>query len=232
MEQIITSIILAFLTIVEIVLYFALSSMAFYRIVRVKCSLNGSSDRGLQKYTYPDGRGVSYEPHPSIRKYIQRYILFTSNGYKFFKCRLDTEVKHTDFSVIMFNNKNRVIDVLDVKVTNNLGNESKMLQLHKDTSYVSVVLDSVNGMAIEHPKTFECKVWKLLAYVFAASMLNFLQLLFIRWVIDVYDGWYFYSGITRVLPTYKLFFVALLIGILAGAIIFLRYRAKKVRWSI
>lgn len=232
MEQIITSIVLAFLMIVEVVLYFALSSTAFYQIVRIKCSFSQSADRGLKKYTYPDGRAVSYEPHPSIRKYINRYILLTSNGYKFFKCRLDAEVKHTDFSVIMFNGKNRVIDILDVKVDNNSGNETQMLELHKDTSYVSVVLDSVNGMAIEHPNTLECKLWKLFAYVAAASTINFLQLLFIRKVIDMYDGWYFYSGITRVLHTDKLFFIALLIGTMAGGIIFLRYRAKKVRWSI
>lgn len=232
MEQIITSIVLAFLMVLAVVLYFALSALAFYQIVKIKCSVRKTADRGLKKYTYPDGRAVSYEPHPSIRKYINRYILLTSNGYKFFKCRLDTEVKHTDFSVIMFNSKNRVIDVLDVKVTNNLGNETQMIELHKDTSYVSVVLDSVNGMGIEHPNTLECKLWKLFAYVAAASTLNFLELLFIRKSIEMYDGWYFHTGITRVLPTDRLFFVALAIAMFAGTIIFLRYRAKKVRWSI
>ena len=232
MDEIITSIILAFLVVVEVILYCGLSSMAISRIVRIECSFRESLDRGLKKYLYPSGRAVSYEPHPSMRKYIQRYILFTNNGYKFFKCRLGEGVREGCFSLIMFNNKDRVVDILDVEVSNHSQNETPMLQIHKDTSYVSVVVDSVNGKAIEHPCLLECKLWKLLACVASATALNFLQLLFVRRVIEAYDEWFFESGITSALPTGKLLFVALLIGAITGVIVFFKVRAKKVRWSI
>ncbi len=232
MEQIITSIIVAFLIILEIVLYFILSATVLPKIVKIKCSVRSSTDRGLKKYIYPSGRAISYEPHPSVRKYIQRYILFTNDGYKYIKCRLDRGIDKLVFSVVMFNNENRVIDVLELTATNKGENETRSVLLHQDTSYVSVAVDSVNGNKMFNEVIMECRLWRLWVYSLSIAALNFLQLIFTKDMIALYDKWFFKSGIANSFRVEMLLFASFGIAAVSGAIVFLKARGKRVRWRI
>ena len=112
--------------------------------LRTRYSYGEGLGRGLKKYTYPDGRGVLYEPHPSIRKYIHKFLLFTREGYKYLKLSFDEGVGVIYYSVVMLNNRDKVVGVLDVD-EKPMGAESASILLHPDTSYVSVILRSVDG---------------------------------------------------------------------------------------
>ena len=120
--------------------------------LRIRYSYIPSLGRGLKKYKFPNGRGILYEPHPSMRKYVNKYLLFVSDGYKYLKCCFDECVGEIKYSVAMIDNKDKVIDVISVEEQTRYTGGSETVLLHPDTSYVALVLDSVNG--IENERLF------------------------------------------------------------------------------
>ena len=102
------------------------------------------TDRGLKKYTFPEGRGVLYEPDMKYRRYINKYLLFEYKGKKYIKCRISDEVDSMRYEVALFDNKNRLIKVMEM--AENIANrgETKSTLIPKNTSYASIVLKKVN----------------------------------------------------------------------------------------
>lgn len=231
MELTINTISLSILIVLEIALYLILCGRLLPSIVKVCYPFSESTDRGLHKYTYPNGRGVSYEVRPSIRKYINRYVLFTNNGYKYLKCRLDDAVSQMEYSVVMFDRRNRVIDVLDVETRQIENAETEEVLLHPDTSYVMLDLTVVNHTELQPKKKGCYKLSRIAIYVGGMMLASFLQLVFAKWALDVYDAWYFHAAITEGIGLGDLILPSVLIGLVAGGMLFLNSRAKGVKWS-
>ena len=135
-------------------------------LLRFKCSVH---DRGIHKYTYPEGRGVRYEPHPDIRKYVSSYLLFVNDGAKYIKCEVASDVERIEYSAVVFDARNRIIDVVCVKDSIGAAGRSKSVMLPMETSYVSFLLSSVNGKKTENRATLTFD--KVRAAIFAASVL-------------------------------------------------------------
>lgn len=173
----------AFDAVSQLVIFIA-SAVCFFILIKTlipafslkpKYSFDGKLGRGYKKYKYPSGRAVAYEPHPSIRKFINKYLLFVNDGYKYFKCRVDSGVKNLKFEVVMLNNRDKVIDVLSVKAAVGASSEIKEILLHQDTSYVALNLTSVNGEKVKKSEYCCYTVRRLLLYfllVFAATFLQ------------------------------------------------------------
>ncbi len=164
-------------------------------ILRIDYSFDTALGRGLKKYRYPGGRAVVYEPHPSVRKYINKYALFTNDGYKYLKCLVDKGVSVMEYSVIMLNNRDKVIDVLDVRSKIG-GSETKEVLLHPDTSYVAVNLESVNGMGVKG--TVECryKLSRVCAYFLAVAAASFAELYLMAYTVEDLLNTAFELGVT------------------------------------
>lgn len=134
--------------------------------------------RGLERFTYPDGRAVTYEPHPSVRKYVGKYALFTLDGYKYLQLRVDSGVNSYTAKVIMYDNKNAIIDMLTV--TENLASatDSSPIRLHHRTSYVAIVLESVNKVDLKPESYLNMKVRDVVVYfigVFFVTLFEFMH---------------------------------------------------------
>ena len=147
--------------------------------------------RGLKKMTYPEGRAVLYEPHPSIRKYIRQYLLFTADGYKYLQSQVGEGVKRYTASLICYDNTNAVLDVLDISesLSESLG---KPVRLHHKTSYIAYVLTSVNGTQLPKVHFMKTKITSMPLYIAAVSLVSFLQfahtLFVINHVAELLDG--------------------------------------------
>ena len=231
MEQIIRSILLFVLIILEFILFFVLVGTAAPKILTSYCSVKKTSDRGLKKFVYPDGRAIAYEPHPSVRKYVPSYLLFTEDGYKYISCKLDESVNKIKYSVVMFNNRNRVIDVIDAFETKITSSVTTPVMLHQDTSYVALVPDTVNKTRLKHPAVLCCHAWQLAVYAVAVGTLSFLQMFFLKKMVAAYDTMWFGIGIADGVPTESFIFPALMMAAIAAFIAFRHNRKKGVRWS-
>lgn len=231
MEQIIQSILLGVLIILEIILFFVLVATAAPKILKNHCAIRQTADRGIKKYLYPNGRAVVYEPHPSFRKYVSQYLLFTEDGYKYLRCKLDAGVESMRYAVVMFNNRNRVIDVIDVEEKKILSDETTPVRLHPDTSYIALIPDEVNRTKLKHDVVLSCHIWQLAVYTAVMGGLAFAQMLFITKIVSVYDTWWIHKGIMNAIAKESLILPAIVIGVLAGLMAERHHRKKGVRWS-
>ena len=231
MEIIVNTICLSVLVLLEIALYLMLAGKVFPKMLKRRYSISENCGRGLKKYVYPSGRGISYEPVPAIRKYVNRYLLFTDNGYKYFKCRIDEKVKDIAYTIVMRNNKNKVIDVIEVKSKNVEGRDLDPVLVHGDTSYVELILNSVNGNAVENEETAHYRLRDLLFYTLAMSVLSFAELVFAYSMINMCFSWWQKGNVWAEISVIYFIIAGLLIGIVCGAMAFLNLRAKKIGWS-
>ena len=142
-------------------------------VLRIRHDLYEDPGRGLARYTFEDGRAVLYEPRPHLRKYVPQYLLIVKGGYKHLVCRINESIELLTYSVVMFNNRNRILDVLDVEETTNGGSETAPLLLHGDTSYVALLPTSFNGRLLPAEKRFYRTPLQYLLFfllVFAATL--------------------------------------------------------------
>ena len=152
-----------------LILYITLLADIFPRLfLRTRYATEKNLGRGLKKYTYPTGRAVLYEPHPSVRKYLNKYLLFTKDGYKYLKCCFDSAVFEIKYKVVMLNNKNKVIDALSVTENMSHLKSTANIQLHQDTSYVAIIVENVNGAKNRVLCAYN-RLWDLALYFLSVS---------------------------------------------------------------
>ena len=134
---------------------FAVGTLLPRIFLKIKYTPGAPTDRGLRKYVFPEGRGIVYEPHPSIRRFVKLYILFVKDGAKYVRCKLADSVSFFGYAAVVFDNQNRVIDVVKVNDTVFADGTSRSVRLPKETSYIGFVLYSVNGKRLLGKEPFE-----------------------------------------------------------------------------
>lgn len=107
------------------------------------------TDRGLKKYKYPDGRAVLYEPHPIVRAYISRYILYVKDGAKYLRCSVRDGVGRIVYEAAVFNNRHKLIDVITVRESAPERGYTHSVMLPADASYVSLRVKEVNAEEVD-----------------------------------------------------------------------------------
>ncbi len=104
------------------------------------------SARGLRRVSFPEGRGVIYEPDLHVRRFIPRYALILHEENKFLQCQVDPRAAYLRYDVISFDRTGRLLDI--VKVSERLTGDgySRRVLLPTDTSRAYIVLRQVDGM--------------------------------------------------------------------------------------
>ena len=103
-----------------------------------------TADRGIAKYNFPNGRSVVYEPEIKYRRFLKKYVLFAYNDKKYIKCKLANDVDSIRYEVAVYNNKNKLVKVIEAAENISKKGETKNVELPADASYASVVLKRVN----------------------------------------------------------------------------------------
>lgn len=147
---------------------------------------NGSCalGRGIKKFKSEQERAVVYEPHPSLRKYIYQYALFTRSGFKYLFCNLDTKVFYAEYLVQMFDSRNRLLDTISVKDTPRGCGRSSEILLHADTSYIALTLKSVNDVRVYTGAHRYYRVKDLLIYTACTFACNFFAFICFASILD------------------------------------------------
>ena len=174
MEKIVDAIADGMVWIAALVLFaIAVKTILPRLFLKVRYDLDAGLGRGLNRYAYPTGRAVVYEPHPSVRKYVNKYALFVNDGYKYLKLSVDGCVKVLKFNVIMLNNKNKVIDVISVNAHIGASSETKEILLHPDTSYVAIDLEAANGLGVKRLVRSYYTVLQLVLYFVFMAVISY-----------------------------------------------------------
>ena len=103
------------------------------------------TDRGLLRVKFPGGRGVVYEPDPRVRRYVPKYALFTSEGKKYIRLRVDQRVNYIRYDVVTFDRRGRLLDVLEVSERLTSAGSPRAVRLPTATAYASVIPRKIDG---------------------------------------------------------------------------------------
>ena len=170
---------------ISLAVYAVVMSSLFPKyLLKISYDVTPIMGRGLKKFVYPEGRAVLYEAQPSIRKYVDRYALFTLEGYKYLQLSIGAGVRSYSASIVMLNNKHKVIDVLLLTESTGGAKKSRPVRLHGDTSYVAVTLTSVNGIEEPSPVFAMTKLGEMIKYFLASAALSLLVMLQISFTVN------------------------------------------------
>lgn len=103
-------------------------------------------DRGIKKYTFEGGRAVVYEPELIYRKYVPQYMLLSKNRDKFIRCRINPQIRHIKYDVVVYDNRNKLIDIIGVEERVNRQKYTTSVLLPPETSYARLILRRVDNM--------------------------------------------------------------------------------------
>ena len=103
------------------------------------------TDRGLLRVKFPKGRGVVYEPDPRVRRYVSKYALFTSEGKKYIRLRVDQRINYIRYDVVAFDRRGRLLDVLEGSERLASAGSPRAGRLPTATAYASVIPRKIDG---------------------------------------------------------------------------------------
>lgn len=209
---------------------FIVGSILPSRLLCLEYKEGKTNDRGIKKYSFPDGRSIVYEPHPSIRRYVKSYMLFEKDGTKYIRCTIPPEVKSIDYGAVIFDNNNKVVDVVRVSEDVCALEMSGSVKLPTETSYISFLLYEVNGKRIMKERQFDFDAKQKKIFVGITVLLTVIEAFALRFMaISVMDflklGDFWFGSSVNALVT---LIAAIIIG-LVGALLSLKSNSKRGR---
>jgi len=138
------------LLIISFFLYVVLTALIYPKsFLSVSHRRDDIKERGVKRYRYNGGRAVLYEPAVKYRKYVRSYLLSSNDGEKFIKCQIDSRVEDIRYEIRVFDNRDRMIKVLEISEGIRSEGVTSAVPLPSETSYVCFSVLEVNGVKIE-----------------------------------------------------------------------------------
>lgn len=177
-------------------------------------------DRGIQKFLFPQGRAIVYQPSVDIRPYIPQYILSDNDGQRFLKCNLDTRIKAIRYRILPFDADDRPLPILEIEDPVYSPGISHAVPLPMNTAYVSICLQEVNGARFSANGNVGLSLKKVAAYGLTTLILTVLESYALKQSLVFFANLIFgYWGVAT-LDFGRILLPALLLGILCAALVF------------
>lgn len=164
-DEIVIDASLVIIAVVSILLYIMAISDWLLSLLNVK--RHGAPtlrDRGIKKFTYPEGRSVVYEPAGFDNRFLKKYMLFVRGESKYLKCLFAERVRSAYCELFVFDNQNKLIKTVDLFLEPNGDRYADAILLPDATSHVSILVLKVNGRSVELSKSdresFKSHMWK------------------------------------------------------------------------
>lgn len=105
-------------------------------------------DRGIKRYSLPNGRAIVYAPDMKNKKYIKQYLVFCENEEKYIRCKLAGPFLAIRYEVSAFDAEDKLITTVEVenRTVGRLYTHDVMLPA--ETAYVSLRVCEVNGDSV------------------------------------------------------------------------------------
>ena len=197
--------------------------------------LTAPTDRGLKKITEKNGQSMVFEPALKWRKYIRQYVLAERHGKKELMCKLAPDVSYIYYDIVIFNNRNEVCEVLRVKDLIERSGYTKIVELPQETSYVSLVINEVDGVTFPDATVKKTKAGKIAKFLTACSFVVLMEIFCVKVCFaNIFGGIFresFVLDINSFLVTLLIAAVLIVVNLAASAIALKIRNAKKSGWS-
>ncbi len=148
--------------------------------LKSRYALTKSGDRGIKKIMEKNGQSIVYEPAVKWRKYVEQYILSERYGRKQMICKIDPEIGYLAYDVVLFNNRNEVFDVLEIKEKTDGGGYTKTIDLPEETSYVALSITEVDATQFTVPITQKVAGGRITAFLLWCSLCLFMEVFCVK----------------------------------------------------
>ena len=183
------------ITFVGIYVYTALVSRVLPPLLLRPVKTPVKHERGLEKYVFATGRAIAYEPSMDIRKYVSQYVLFSESGEKFIKCKTGDGVKHVECILTVYGRNDKVIGIYKIQASANKDGYTDSVLIPRETSYVSLGIDKVNGKAPDVRASFVFSPVKTAVYFICNVIATVGEGLLCTFTVkSVFDWIYFQSN--------------------------------------
>ncbi len=190
--------------IISFFLYVVLTSIIYPKIfLSISYRREDIKDRGVKRYRYNGGRAVLYEPSMKYRKYVQGYILSSNNGEKFIKCQLDERVEDIKFEITVFDNRDKMIKVLEISEGIKSSGVTSAVPIPDETAYVSLSVLEVNGVKIDAQPIASVSYMNVVTVFIMNILTTVVEAFYLRALLGKYD---------LVFKKGSVFIVAVLVG--------------------
>ena len=197
--------------------------------------LTAPTDRGLKKIVEKNGQSMVFEPALKWRKYIRQYVLAERQGKKELMCKLASDVSYIYYDIVIFNNRNEVCEVLRVKDLIERSGYTKIVELPQETSYVSLVVNEVDGVTFPDSTVKKVKAGKIAKFLAACSLVVFMEILFVKVCFaNIFGGIFRESFVLNgrsFLVTLLIAATLIVVNLTASAIALKIRNSKKSEWS-
>ena len=162
MEQVMAIAASVIILIVSLVVYVAvIASLLPRTLMRLRRTRRVLRDRGIRRYVSDGVRGAVYEPDLRARKYLRQYTVYCHDERKYVRCRIDPRIADIRYDVLVFDNRDRMIDVIGVREHIQKKGYTRTVILPPETSYVSVVLRHADGMYEDRGAVVAYPLWAM-----------------------------------------------------------------------
>lgn len=152
-DEISTIVVQAILAVIALFVYvYLVSSLYPWLTMRLVCRRRVWGGRGVRRVTFPEGRGVVYEPDVRVRRYIPQYAVLVRDGHKFLQCRVDARVAFMRYDVVSFDRYGRMLDLVGVSEMIVKRGHTQPVVLPTETAYAYIVPRRVDGMFTDKVK--------------------------------------------------------------------------------
>ena len=142
--------------------------------------IQAPTDRGIKKVVEKHGQSMVFEPALKWRQFIKQYVLAERFGKKELMCKLDKDISYICYEIVLFNNRNKVFDVLKVKDLVEKSGYTKVVELPEETSYVSIVVDEVDNATFPDSTVRKAKAGKIAKFLVACSFALLMEIMSVK----------------------------------------------------
>ncbi len=159
------------LLIVVIIASVLIASVALPRLyLKKKYELTESEDRGIKKVLEKNGQSIVYEPALQWRKYVKQYVLSERRGKKQLICKIDPELSYLAYDIAVFNHKDELVTVLNVKERVEGKEFTKIVELPFETSYVALTVTEADAKSFSVPVSGKVSAGNVAKYLFWSTL--------------------------------------------------------------
>ncbi|MCH5154764.1 MAG: hypothetical protein J1F71_06085 [Clostridiales bacterium] len=145
-----------------------------------KCALTGSCDRGIKSRVGRRDQSILYEPSPSVRRYIKKYVLAVRDGDKVLVCKLSKRFKYLDYDIVVFGSDDKVRCILNVKELPAETGYTRVIKLPEEASYVSININGVDDIIFPSRVLSRVSFVRVLIFALCSALLVAVTVLGIR----------------------------------------------------
>ena len=164
-----------------IFLYFA-AYLIPKRFLRPFFALKESRDRGLKIIPEKNGSSIVYAPDYQYGKYVDQYVLSERDGDKIMLLSVAEDVKFIDFDVAVFNEKDKVVKVVNVRKTVEDGFVETALP--DETAYVSLILNKVDNAVFKNDVMAKVPAGNVFLNILLTSFALVAEIFVTKWAIS------------------------------------------------